>query len=202
MKEMNRDGAGYNWDAWFWVDKEEFEGEWKIGRCRYRVEKAVGRGDDGKLFLMVWTNHDPNDWHKFTQTFYEIEPAEFVELLDRAICQSEVKPEEREGLLKKMGTPFVPPWDIHKAVVVYRDDRYTLGQQADTPYLVANGARYELSCHPYEPCLYIAGKGGDKTAVHNAFDPFVVLESFSKGETITSITGREYDARDFCKMVE
>ena len=38
--------------------------------------------------------------------------------------------------------------------------------------------------------------------MHNAFDPFDVLDAFSRGETITSITGREYDARDFCRMVE
>ena len=60
---------GYGWHAWFWVDKEEFEGEWKIGRLRYRVEKAVGRADDGKLFLMVWTNLDQHDSDKFSQAF-------------------------------------------------------------------------------------------------------------------------------------
>ena len=70
MKEY-KVNSGYVWHAWFWVDKEEFEGEWKIGTLRYRVEKAVGRADDGKLFLMVWTNHDQHDWHKFSQVFYE-----------------------------------------------------------------------------------------------------------------------------------
>ena len=101
-----------------------------------------------------------------------------------------------------MKAPFIPPWDIHKAVVVYRDGRYTLGQQNDRPYLIANGKRLTLTCHPYEPCLYITEEDGCKTAVHNAFDPFDVLDAFSRGETITSITGREYDARDFCRMVE
>ena len=38
--------------------------------------------------------------------------------------------------------------------------------------------------------------------MHNAFDPFDALNAFSRGKTITSITGREYDARDFCRMVE
>ena len=59
-----------------------------------------------------------------------------------------------------------------------------------------------LTCHPYEPCLYITEENGCKTAVHNAFDPFDVLDAFSRGETITSITGREYDALDFCRIVE
>ena len=45
MKEY-KVNSGYVWHAWFWVDKEEFEGEWMIGKLRYRVEKAVGRADD------------------------------------------------------------------------------------------------------------------------------------------------------------
>ena len=201
MKEY-KVNSGYGWHAWFWVDKEEFEGEWKIGKLRYRVEKAVGRADDGKLFLMVWTNHDQHDWHKFLQVFYEIDESEYVDLLDRAIKQGELSPKDREHLIKRMKAPFIPPWDIHKAVVVYRDGRYTLGQQNDCPYLIANGKRLTLTCHPYEPCLYITDENGCKTAVHNAFDPFDVLDAFSRGETIGSITGREYDALDFCRMVE
>ena len=201
MKEYTVN-SGYGWHAWFWVDKEEFEGEWKIGTLRYRVEKAVGRADDGKLFLMVWTNLDQHDSDKFSQAFYEIDESEYAELLDRAIKQGELTPNDREHLIKRMKAPFIPPWDIHKAVVVYRDGRYTLGQQNDRPYLIANGERLTLTCHPYEPCLYITDEGGCKTAVHNAFDPFDVLDAFSRGKTITSITGREYDARDFCRMVE
>ena len=193
---------GYGWHAWFWVDKEEFEGGWKIGSLRYRVEKAVGRSDDGKLFLMVWTNLDQHDSDKFSQAFYEIDENEYAELLDRAIAQGEMKPKDREHLIKRMKAPFILPWDIHKAVVVYQDGRYTLGQQNDCPYLIANGERLTLTCHPYEPCLYITDENGCKTAVHNAFDPFDVLNAISRGETIGSITGREYDARDFCRMIE
>ncbi len=201
MKEY-KVNSGYGWHAWFWVDKEEFEGEWTTGGIRYRVEKAVGRADDGKLFLMVWTNHDQHDWHKFSQIFYEIDESEYVELLDRAIKQGELSPRDREHLIERMKAPFIPPWDVHKAVVVYRDGRYTLGQQNDRPYLIANGKRMSLTCHPYEPCLYITEENGCKTAVHNAFDPFDVLDAFSRGETVTSITGREYDALDFCRIVE
>ena len=39
MKEYTVN-SGYVWHAWFWVDKEEFEGEWKIGKLRYRVESV------------------------------------------------------------------------------------------------------------------------------------------------------------------
>ena len=201
MKEY-KVNSGYVWHAWFWVDKEEFEGEWKIGKLRYRVEKAVGRADDGKLFLMVWTNLDQHDSDKFSQAFYEIDESEYAELLDRAIKQGELTPNDREHLIERMKKPFIPPWDVHKAVVVYRDWRYTLGQQNGFPYLIANGERLTLTCHPYEPCLYITDENGCKTAVHNAFDPFDVLDAFGRGETITSITGREYDALDFCRVVE
>ena len=201
MKEY-KVNSGYGWHAWFWVDKEEFEGGWKAGSIRYRVEKAVGRADDGKLFLMVWTNQDRYDWHKFSQVFYEIGGSEYAELLDRAIKQGELTPNDREHLMERMKAPFIPPWDVHKATVVYRDGHYTLGQQNGLPYLIANGERFTLTCHPYEPCLYITDENGCKTAVHNAFDPFDVLDAFSRGETITSITGREYGALDFCMIVE
>ena len=201
MKEMKA-GSGYNRDVWFWVEEMPFDGERQTDQCRRHVKKAVGRGDDGKLFLMVWTDHDPSDWRKFTQTFYEIDADEYAALLDRAIANGKVRPEQREGLLQKANSPFVPPWNIHKAVVVYRDERYILGQQDDCPYLIADGKHLRLTCHPYEPCLYITDGNGFQTAVHNAFDPFGVLESFSSGKTVTSITGLEYDARDFCRMVE
>lgn len=85
--------------------------------------------------------------------------------------------------------------------VVYRDGRYTLGQEGDTPYLIADGRRYHLTSHPYEPCLYITDEAGHMTVVHNAFEADYVLEAFRRGETITSISGFEYDARDFCDMV-
>ncbi len=105
------------------------------------------------------------------------------------------------GSEKELGRAAPPP-DGSKAVVVYRDERYTLGLEGGQPYLSANGARYVLSCHPYEPCLYVADERGGMTAVHNAFDPLDVLECFADGKTVASITGREYDAKDFCRMVE
>ncbi|MCR4615372.1 MAG: hypothetical protein K5756_04410 [Clostridiales bacterium] len=85
---------------------------------------------------------------------------------------------------------------------VYRDDRYVLGCEDEIPYLKINGEKYRLTCHPYEPCLYITDRNGRLTVVHNAFDPSDVLRSFSKGLPITSVTGAEYNAPDFCKMVE
>ena len=89
-----------------------------------------------------------------------------------------------------------------KDAVVYNDGGYVLGQKNGEPYLTVNGKTYTLSCHPYEPCLYIKDENGVLTAVHNAFDPSYVIEAFYNGQTVTSITGYEYSAIDFCRMVE
>ena len=81
---------------------------------------------------------------------------------------------------------------MRKTVEVYRDDRYVLGMEEGLPYLVIGGRKHMLTCHPYEPCLYITDDRGCKTAVHNSFDPVSVLYAFRKGQKVTSITGREW----------
>ncbi|MBO4327117.1 MAG: GNAT family N-acetyltransferase [Clostridia bacterium] len=85
---------------------------------------------------------------------------------------------------------------------VYRDERYVLGQDDGGTFIEIEGEKYKLTSHPYEPCLYITDKNGALTAIRNAFDPSCVLQAFSDGLTITSITGMEYDAKDLCRMVE
>ena len=35
-----------------------------------------------------------------------------------------------------------------KHVIVYQDERYTLGQQDKAPYFTADGKTYQLFCHP------------------------------------------------------
>ena len=91
---------------------------------------------------------------------------------------------------------------MSKNETVYEDKRYSLGKKDGIPFLTVDGKTYNLTCHPYEPCLYITDENGSMTAVHNAFDPLSVLWVFKSGKTITSITGFEYDALDFCRMVE
>ena len=91
---------------------------------------------------------------------------------------------------------------IKRSNIVFRDDRYSLRYEDGYPIIEINSEKYKLTCHPYEPCLYITDKSGNLTAVHNAFDPVVVFDSFAESNTVTSITGTEYDALSFCKMVE
>lgn len=86
--------------------------------------------------------------------------------------------------------------------IVYCDDDFTLLQKGGTPYLMAGGVRFMLGCHPYEPCLHITADDGSTTLVHNAFNPIDLLEVFRDGRCVSSITGRRYSARDFCRMVQ
>ena len=38
--------------------------------------------------------------------------------------------------------------------------------------------------------------------IHNAFDPDHVIDAFAKGENVGSITGKSYNAKEFCRMIE
>ena len=86
--------------------------------------------------------------------------------------------------------------------VAYHDEDYTFGKENGITSLIAAGRHYRLTCHPYEPCLYIADEDGKLTSVHNSFDPDVLFEIFYGGGSTESIKGRKYTARDFCQMVE
>lgn len=89
-----------------------------------------------------------------------------------------------------------------KDIIVYQDERYTLGQKDTSPYFTTDGKTYLLSCHPYEPCMYIRDRERLVAVIHNAFDPLDVMEAFAKGKTVTSISGKVYDAKAFCVMIE
>ncbi len=182
-------------DYWFTVSTEKFERE-KINR----VHKAVGRYETGELCLVVSTCLNKNDWIKTNEEFFKIDFAEYLDLLCQAIRNGHVSDMNREMFINKAKTPFEPPWDTNKDIVVYSDSRYTLGQKNQTPYVIANGEWYTLSCHGYEPCLYVHGPYS--ATIHNSFDPYDVLHSFHHGHTVTSITGHVYDAREFCRLIE
>ncbi|MDO4847516.1 MAG: SLC13 family permease [Clostridiaceae bacterium] len=89
-----------------------------------------------------------------------------------------------------------------EATAVYRDEHFVFGQKGGLPCIMTGEKEYILTCHPYEPCLYITDADGNTTVVHNAFDPSVVLDEFAKNNKVASITGYTYDAEDFCRMVE
>ncbi|MBQ7647166.1 MAG: hypothetical protein IJS94_07855 [Clostridia bacterium] len=91
---------------------------------------------------------------------------------------------------------------MEENTVVFQSEYYILGLEDGLAYIIVKGNKYKLTCHPYEPCLYITDKDGRMTAVHNSFDPLYVMDPFGKGQPVTSITGLEYDAKDFCRMIE
>ena len=88
------------------------------------------------------------------------------------------------------------------SIVIYTGGPYVFCVRDGLPFLSVSGREYALTCHPYEPCLYITGPDGERAAVHNSFDPLVVAEVFLEGRTTRSITGREYGPEDFCRMTE
>ncbi len=200
--EPNLESQDMNYyDYWFSVDVVEFEGEWQEGQSKIKYEKMIGQNDHGRLYMQEWVHNDKLNPLDLSIKFFEITYDEFVEFLDRAIEQGSAAKEEREDFLEMAKAPNEIPWDISEDRIVYQDDRFLLGQQDGMAFLIADGMRYFLTSHPYEPCLYITDDDDSKTIVHNAFDPFHVLEAFDKGNTVTSITGHEYDAKSFCEMV-
>lgn len=91
---------------------------------------------------------------------------------------------------------------VKKNNEVYRDEQFVLGWEDNIPCLKAGGKKYILNGHPYEPCLYITDENDRLTVVHNSFYAYDALDRFYDGHTATSITGFEYNAKDFCRMVE
>lgn len=84
-----------------------------------------------------------------------------------------------------------------KDIIVYQDERYTLGQKDTSPYFTADGKTYMLSCHPYEPCTYIRDGERLVAVIHNAFDPLDAMKAFAKGKTVTSISGKSMMQKPF-----
>lgn len=66
---------------------------------------------------------------------------------------------------------------------------------------VNNGTEYELSDHPYEPCMYIRKDGRTVVTLHNAFTVSDLPELLSGGGTVTAIDGKTYGEDDFCKVL-
>lgn len=91
--------------------------------------------------------------------------------------------------------------NLERNCIVYQDGRFLLGRRDGQPFLQADGKQYLLSCHPYEPCLYIRDEAGRLAVIHNAFDPDAVLALLAEGRRFSSISGREYDGADFCRLV-
>ena len=91
--------------------------------------------------------------------------------------------------------------------VVYSDERCTLGISSGECYITVDDENtYYLSYHPYEPCTYVCrdnshGSNSIFAWIHNAFAVDDTVLGFARGKTCTSITGVEYDAAMFCRLI-
>ena len=66
---------------------------------------------------------------------------------------------------------------------------------------VYNNQRYELSSHPYEPCMYIKRNGLDVCILHNAFEVYDLPDKFDHDEKIEASDGKLYDEEAFLKVL-
>ena len=63
------------------------------------------------------------------------------------------------------------------------------------------GVRYRMTCHPYEPCLYLRNGEEYVVTLHNAFTTDELLEVFSAGGTLRAIDSTVYDEEAFCRVL-
>ncbi len=84
---------------------------------------------------------------------------------------------------------------------VFKDADYELGAEGGEVYLTARGRRYGLSCQPQEPCTYISCDGKPYAVIHNGFDPAIAVRAFASGRTVSSASGKEYGAEEFCGTI-
>ena len=68
-------------------------------------------------------------------------------------------------------------------------------------YYKYKGRTFELTDHPYEPCLYISGAEKIICTLHTAFTTRKLIEAFSKGESVKAINWKDYDEKAFCKVL-
>lgn len=149
-----------------------------------------------------------------------LERAESYWLLDEADCKALLIEALRRGKLtmpeytalqrelrppetpKKKPEPARPAPKKPQEVCICRSEGVEIGLLKDErPYLRLDGEEYTLSAHPFEACTYIRKNSRIVITLHNAFEIYGAYEALAAGETVTSITGRRYDASAFCALL-
>ena len=81
----------------------------------------------------------------------------------------------------------------------------SLDYRGDSVTYTYKGITYRLSSYPYEPCLYLWVEDERRCTLNNAYNPEDLKEAFSKGETVKTIYGKDYDKEfdeeGFCKVL-
>ena len=120
-------------------------------------------------------------------------------IADEAYAVENARPEAKEaatGILGKNDEDAVA-----KFLAEAMDPEPRLIMEDTAVWFVYHGEKYFISCHPYEPCLYL--KQGDKYALtlHNAFTQEEIIKVFRVGQRLRAIDGTTYDETEFCKVL-
>ena len=77
----------------------------------------------------------------------------------------------------------------------------SLNLNSDEVTYTYKGENFQLSSHPYEPCLYIQ-KGDELICVlHNAYTTEQIAEAFIAGKKLKYYHNLEYDEAGFCRVL-
>ena len=197
MKEIKTVDRSYifNLKFYFSFDEEDFEGGWKPGQVKQRTKKSLNRDPNGNFVLEIWEHHDKFKAMDFTTKYYELDNSEVFDCLNKAFEQKKITEKQKNNFLSEYNAPFKKSVRHIDDIVVFDDGLYKLLKSSGNYFLSVNNKSYKLTCHPYEPDTCIEGR-----CIHNAFNITDIFECFRDNLKVTSITGREYSAKDFCDL--
>ena len=84
---------------------------------------------------------------------------------------------------------------------IYRDGDLLLGKYEEQYYLFKGEQSFQLSDHPYEPCLYIEAAQGGFITIHQSFTLDELCRAAKTNGTIKMVTGDEYDMQGICMLL-
>ena len=84
---------------------------------------------------------------------------------------------------------------------IYRDGDILLGKYEGQYYLFKGEQSFQLSDHPYEPCLYIEAAQGIFITIHHSFTLDELCRAAKTNGTIRMITWNEYDMPGICMLL-
>ncbi len=177
-----------------------------------RAARTVGRSAAGEWLLRRVTP-EAAAFEK-TESYWLLEKAECKALLIDALkrgcltmpeytaLQKELRATEAETPAAKKPAQPKPAPKKPGEVCICRSEGAEIGLLKDTrPYLRYGGEEYTLSCHPGDPCTYIRKNSKIIITIRNAFEIYGAYDTLAEGGTVTSVSGREYDAPAFCALL-
>ena len=90
---------------------------------------------------------------------------------------------------------------MDRGEILYRGGGQLLTGSEDALFLRDGERVYELTSHPYEPCLYLRERGSLAAVLHNGFGTEDVCRAARQGETLRSVTGNEFGVGRLCRLL-